>query len=186
MLFMMPFLAGGGKRGRAGVPTARGVNKKEKMKVIREAIGMASLRLQALPGFVNSIDVIVGQGLLANAEMQRGNNVLLDMMRGKSAAVIADLQDNLTATNNVEKRMETIAEVIFERQYEELEEVEKQVERARELLSLYTDLMLTGFYSENEQIGGISWSRFNAMLRDLLVHLQNPPARAGAGRAMDM
>lgn len=158
-LRMAARLLGSGKR--AFLATVGTVDDKEgRIKDLKEAIGAAAIRVNAMPRFCLIVDNLVADLARINHRLVvlREAHILSTALGNEDDDDLSNLLDTIGSSNNLKVRLDKIKALVFKEKLEQLDEVAIQVAKAREMIALYTELLLAHEFAN--LMGAVQWGDF--------------------------
>jgi hypothetical protein len=156
-------ISGGGKRAAPGTNAKLGTPK-----TIRDTITNLEFRLNSRPGACPTVEAIkvkvsaLLRDIDANPTTAFSNNAAQLQRKAVSRLVSEVVPGNTDAY----RRCQAAVEIVYQAEIEELEEVETQIAKSKELLA---NLLGLAILSECGEGAGISWKHFSKVLTDILT-----------------
>ena len=135
---------GGGKRGR--IPAQEKQDKAGRCRVLREEVGTLMLVAGVLCTPIGQLVQNLGEVSLRLSD--RPQQVMTEMLAGMDVAKLGRLLELTAVSNNTSTRILALARTIFDRSFDELEEVSLQVSKSREVCVGYAELMMLSQYGD--------------------------------------
>jgi hypothetical protein len=182
MVFMMPFMIGGGKRASAaddGTRKRGGVPKNKQLADMEETMGTSLMRLQATlraaPPVVNDV---VNRAVAFGARIKTLNNPLTAGIAVHDGDGIQEMLLQVLSTTNINERFRIITETIFEESLTDLNEVERQVKLAKGLMMLMVEYSTIKEYASSS--GQMDWQELAKTMVNRIKEAAVDRARARA------
>ena len=160
------------------------------MSDLRDEIGMTMLRLQnnnaQIPTIMNTMNLITQ----ANVSSQTNPNSVVTNLLARNETTVEQLKtlSNSTHNGNLEHKVRAFVKVILQAQHAQIEEMKKQINMTSTAMENMGELLLLTQFADED--GGISWTRYNKLILDIIEAKSTPPppapAPAGPARGLGM
>ena len=149
------------------------------MSDLRDEIGMTMLRLQnnnaQIPTIMNTMNLITQ----ANVSSQTNPNSVVTNLLARNETTVEQLKtlSNSTGNGNLEHKVMAFVKVILQAQHVQIEEMKKQLAMTSTAMKNMGELLLMTQFGDEES-GGISWTRYNKLILDIIEAKSSPPPAA--------